>query len=613
MIRTLDELMDALPERITTFEGSDYPLPLCQAVRGGMPTVQEIRDLVAGADRRDVAHLALHAALAAECYEASRPDSAQLFVRDAALRGLVFSGAKWRAGWAFLLGECSRSLPSQLEARGFIVFPSGGRTTHPVYWLQMMVRYAMIWGRVPPGQEHEMGHLLADDLPGVLVVCGQRCELEALLALAMMKLGCPAIVPQEFPFEEGRQARVAGDEEALDAIATLPNLRVREVEGERISLPAYCDLAHAREPFTPTRTIGGDEVSFFALRSGGGEEGVEVTGEPDGSLGVLIEVDDERLDAPLSDYLERAALELPGYLPGVRTVSPDPFALGLAAGRGLVPDELAGVLQAGLKWLFPRLHGIRVRLLFGRRELAAAAPGVHSFRRQRAEALASLREGDVGHFVACIECQTFSHSHVCIVTPGRPPMCGRDPGQVRAAALFGATWHPYRRRGLKARELREAVAKGHCIDAARGEYEGINDAARRLTDGVIQRVYLHSLNGSPHSSCGCFHYLAFRIDGYGIGVMHRGFEGRAPNGETWDSLANRAGGKQADGVTGLSLGYLRRPEFLKADGGLGAVAWVTAKVLGEVRDLLLPGFLPATEDDVRTLENLARYRPRAER
>jgi CO dehydrogenase/acetyl-CoA synthase beta subunit len=107
--------------------------------------------------------------------------------------------------------------------------------------------------------------------------------------------------------------------------------------------------------------------------------------------------------------------------------------------------------------------------------------------------------------------------------------------------------------------------------------------------------------------------LAFRIDGHGIGVMHRGFEGCAPNGETWDSLANRAGGKQADGVAGLSLGYLRRSEFLQADGGLSAVVWVTAKVLGEIQDLLPPGFRPATEGDVRTLKDLERYRQRAGR
>ena len=216
-------------------------------------------------------------------------------------------------------------------------------------------------------------------------------------------------------------------------------------------------------------------------------------------------------------------------------------------------------------------------------------------------------EHTVSEFVACIECQSFSHSHVCIVTPDHPPMCGRERGQVKAAALFGATWHPYRRRGLKPRELREVVPKGRCLDPERGEYEGINEAARRLTDGVIQRVFLHSLSDFPHSSCGCFHYLAFRMSGRGIGVMHRGFEGQALNGETWDLPANRAGGKQADGITGLSAGYLRSAEFLKGDGGLVAVVWATEKAVRGFQDLLPEGKLPATEHDARTLPELDQF------
>ncbi len=265
------------------------------------------------------------------------------------------------------------------------------------------------------------------------------------------------------------------------------------------------------------------------------------------------------------------------------------------------------VIITGLRWHFPRLRSIRVRLIFDTEKLAALAPAIADLRRERAESIARQTERNVSHFAACIECQSFSHGHVCIITPDRPPMCGRDPLKVKAAALFGATWHPYRRRGLKARELRELIPKGRRISAERGEYEGVNKAARRLSDGAIQRVFLHSLDGFPHSSCGCFHYLAFRIDGYGIGVMHRGFEGVAPNGETWSSLANRAGGKQADGVTGLSAGYLRSAQFLQADGGLGALAWTTQKALDEIRDLLPSGRLPATEQDTQTLDALERF------
>jgi hypothetical protein len=607
VIPALVELLEQLPDEPVAFPGSDYPLPLCQAVLGRVPSPQEVGRLVEDTDPDDVGHLALHAALAAECFEAAQPDAQERFVTDASLRGDVFMGSKWRAGWTFVLGTRTEELRDALGKRSFMVFPGGPRSTQPVYWLQMMVRYAMVWGRIPAGEDHEMGHFLEDDLPGVLIVRDGATELECLLALAMMKMGCPAIVPTDFPYREGRQARTDDDAEVLDAIATLPNMRVLEVGGERVALPDYCDPAHAREDFQASRTVGGDHLSFFVLRAADVEDGTEVVGVPGESVGIEIGIGDERLDLDVSQHLEKIALGLPGYLPGVRVTSADPFTLGLAEGVELPPERLAEAIRAGLKWNFPRLERIHVCVVFDAAELAKAVPNVAAFRQRRADALARRSEDNVDEFVACIECQSFSHSHVCIVTPDRVPMCGRDPGQVKCGALFGATWHPWKRRGLESQELREVIPKGRCLDPARGEYEGVNEAARRLTQGVVQRVFLHSLGGFPHTSCGCFHYLAFRIEGLGLGVMNRGFRGSAPNGETWDSLANRAGGKQADGVSGLSLGYLRSAKFLQGDGGLAAVVWMPHDVLEQVRDLLPPDALPATENDAATMSDLATF------
>jgi acetyl-CoA decarbonylase/synthase complex subunit beta len=592
-----------VPEKRPAFTGSEFDLPLCEAVYGHVPDPQRVSADLRMADPEDVGEFALHAALAAEMYEATAPDSDELFVGDPALRGMVFSGGKWRAGWAFLLGDEAAGLKPALEEREFMVFESSGRDSHPVYWMQMMVRYAMTWGQIPPGEDHEMSHMIEDDLPGVLVVRGRTTDLEALMALAMMKLGCPAVVPEDFPYEQGRQARIDDPAEVLAAIDRLPNLRVREVDGRRVDLPDYCDPSYAREDFSAERTLGG-EGGFLLLRPADVSGGIEVAGEPGEALGILIEVGDERLDASLSEYLERTAENVVGYMPGHRVVSRDPLRLGLAAGTELQPRRLAEVLRRGLLWHFPRLRRVRVRLIFGEEQLRRLRPEVEAFEAKRSRAQQVRCEQSVDEFVACIECQSFSHSHVCVITPDRPPMCGRSAGQVRAAALFGASWHPYKRRGLEGTELREMVPKGECLDAERGEYRGVNEAAARLSDGQIQRVFLHSLSGFPHSSCGCFHNLAFRIEGCGFGVMHRGFEGRAPNGETWDALANRAGGKQADGVTGIATEYLRSPRFLSGEGGLAALTWCTQKVLDEIRDALPSGHRPVTEADVRGMDEL---------
>ncbi|GAG35338.1 unnamed protein product, partial [marine sediment metagenome] len=240
--------------------------------------------------------------------------------------------------------------------------------------------------------------------------------------------------------------------------------------------------------------------------------------------------------------------------------------------------------------------------IFDRSELRAMRDGVREFKAEREREIAGMHEENVDDFLACIECQPFSQGHVCIITLDHPPMCGRDPGQVRAGAIFGAPWHPYRRRAQDAEQLREVIPKGRCLDAERGEYSGVNEAVRRLSGGKVQRVFLHSLNDYPGTSCGCFRCVGFRIEGYGVGVMISGWKGRAPNGETWDTLANRASGKQADGVAGFRPPYLRSPKFLQADGGLDSIVWLNQDLLDQVGDLFRADRLPSTENDAATLE-----------
>ena len=100
-----------------------------------------------------------------------------------------------------------------------------------------------------------------------------------------------------------------------------------------------------------------------------------------------------------------------------------------------------------------------------------------------------------------------------------------------------------------------------------------------------------------HTSCGYFHCLAFWMEEVGaLGVMHRGFAGRAPNGETWDTLANKAGGKQWPGVTYVGPAYLASPSFLLGDGGLGGVAWMTRKA----REVAGPGALGIPTEEEAT-------------
>ena len=191
-------------------------------------------------------------------------------------------------------------------------------------------------------------------------------------------------------------------------------------------------------------------------------------------------------------------------------------------------------------------------------------------------------------------------------------MCAaRSYASIKAAALFGFAGDPYKRRSEEDIALRTVFDRGAIIDAARGEYEGANRMYRETTRGKLQRVFLHSVRGFPHTSCGCFRTLVFWIDEVkGLGIMGRGSKAIAPNGMTWDLLANRAGGKQSDGVMGVSVAYIRSRHFMKGDGGIANVVWVDSALLPKIRDTVPAGQRVATEQDVRTVEELMEFAQR---
>ena len=255
------------------------------------------------------------------------------------------------------------------------------------------------------------------------------------------------------------------------------------------------------------------------------------------------------------------------------------------------PGRIAEAAYWGIRVEYPRLERVAVRVIFDPQVLAREARVVREEKEERRRIVAAMTEESVDEFCACIECRPFSLVHTCILTPSRLPMCAaRTYASVKAAAHFGSAQLPWKRQGEKDLPMRLVFKKGRVLDAKRGEYEGCNQVYRQLTGGQLERVYLDSLRDHPHTSCGCFQNLAFWIDEVqGIGIMSRDAQAVAPTGETWAMLANRAGGKQSPGIMGVSLAYIRSPQFLRGDGGIGNVVWVDSVLHGRIAKHLLAG------------------------
>jgi len=218
----------------------------------------------------------------------------------------------------------------------------------------------------------------------------------------------------------------------------------------------------------------------------------------------------------------------------------------------------------------------------------------------RDERARGLTDEEVDTFYGCDLCQSFAPTHVCVITPQRYANCGAISWfDGRAAAGIDPDGPIY------------AIAKGECLDPVKGEYTGVNENAKKKSMGEVNRIYLYSAFGYPHTSCGCFEGIAFfipEVDGFGI-VM-RGFPDVTVNGLPFSTMADStAGGRQIDGFHGISIEYMRSKKFLQADGGYDRVVWMPR----ETRERLKP-FIPgsvydaiATESDVRTIPELKKF------
>jgi len=211
-----------------------------------------------------------------------------------------------------------------------------------------------------------------------------------------------------------------------------------------------------------------------------------------------------------------------------------------------------------------------------------------------------MKDGEVETFYGCALCQSFAPSHVCVITPQRYSNCGAISWfDARAAARVDPKGPVFE------------ITKGELLDDVKGEYTGVNEAVRKKSLGDIERVWLYTAFGYPHTSCGCFEGSAFyipEVDGFGL--VHRGFKDVTVNGLTFVGIADStAGGRQVDGFHGISIEYMRSPKFLEADGGWNRVVWVPAEIKERVKEFIPQELVNriATEKDVTNVDELRSF------
>jgi acetyl-CoA decarbonylase/synthase complex subunit beta len=322
-------------------------------------------------------------------------------------------------------------------------------------------------------------------------------------------------------------------------------------------------------------------------------------------FGILVEVSGEKLEEDLEGVFERRIHEYLNYIQGVMHLN-QRYDIWVRVGKkaytkGLTSfDQIGRVLISLYKSELPIIEKIQISFFTGGEEFQR----YYSFARDRYETRDARARGlldeEVDTFYGCALCQSFAPSHICVITPQRYANCGAISWfDGRAAARMDPEGPIF------------PISKGDYLDPEHGEYSGINEHASKRSMGEVNRVWLYSAFGYPHTSCGCFEAIAFYIpEVEGFGIVHRRFAGPTVNGLAFSTLADStAGGRQVEGFHGISLEYMRSVKFLQADGGWNTIVWIPA----EIKDLLA-GIIPveiadaiATEKDALDIDTLKSF------
>ena len=227
---------------------------------------------------------------------------------------------------------------------------------------------------------------------------------------------------------------------------------------------------------------------------------------------------------------------------------------------------------------------------------------------QRDDRIGGMTDEDVEDYYSCTLCQSYAPNHVCIVTPQRLGLCG------------AYTWLDCKAsHQINAHGPNEPVDKGECLDADLGQWRNINDYVAAKSNGNLTQFSAYSMLVDPMTSCGCFECIAAIMpEANGVIIVDRDFQGMAPIGMKFSSLAGQiGGGVQMPGFVGIGKLYITSPKFISAEGGIERVVWMPRALKEEIGDRLKARLeeigkpelydMIATEDDADDPEALVAF------
>jgi acetyl-CoA synthase len=303
---------------------------------------------------------------------------------------------------------------------------------------------------------------------------------------------------------------------------------------------------------------------------GPGFQDVPVEGAMD--LGIVIEVAGRKMQEDFEPVLERQIHYFINGASGIQHIGQRDIAWirisKAAADKGFDLKHFGEILYA-------RMHGdfgaivdkVQVKLITEaalHAEWLQKARDAYDYRNKR---LAEMTDESVDEFYSCTLCQSFAPDHVCVVSPERLGLCGAYNWlDCKASYQINPTGP------------NQPIPKGRAIDGWTGVFDNVNDFVRQNSHGSVDTVTMYSIMEYPMTSCGCFECIMMILPlCNGFMIVSREDPSMTPAGMTFSTLAGMAGGGlQTPGVLGIGKYFIISKKFIRADGGLKRIVWMSS-------------------------------------
>jgi acetyl-CoA synthase len=510
----------------------------------------------------------------------------------------------------FLCGNTNgRSVIDQLREEGVemgfdtYIIPFGTDTLSAIYPMGFATRSALTFGGLKAGQWRDILLYNKFRVFAFVLALGEVDDLKYAAAAGAISYGFPTIadtvIPEILPTGVTRYEHVismpwneieAEDDTERAAKMVQRAIEVRGVKVKITEVPVPVPYGSAFEgevvrradmrvesggkgsrAWEYLRMVDMDDVEDGKIEViGPGLENIEEGGSMD--MGILAEVAGRKMQEDFEPVLERQFHYFVNAASGIqhigqRDITWIRISKG-AADKGFDLKHFGEILYARFHADFGAIvDKVQVKIITDPElyaEWLEKAREAYDFRNRR---LADLTDEAVDTFYSCILCQSFAPTHVCVVSPQRLGLCGAYNWLDCKASYEINPTGP-----------NQPIEKGECMDEEKGYFTGVNEYAQGASQGTVEEVSMYSIMENPMTACGCFECIMMVIpEANGFMVVSREDPSMTPAGMTFSTLAGMAGGGlQTPGVMGIGKYFLISPKFIRADGGLKRIVWMSS-------------------------------------